>query len=149
MLLCDGADAANGKLYILGGGWSQILIPNTPVNMALAVKLSVPWDLANDPHQVEARLLTADGNRVDLGAGPIGAEGEIETGRPPGLQPGVPLDAPFVLSFPGVALDAGGYVWELKIDGETMARAPFRVGPAQRRQRRRQEDQPDESESNE
>jgi len=133
MLLCDGADAVGGKLYVLGGGWSQIVIPNVPVNMALAVKLSVPWDRANEPHAVVARLVDSDGNPVEIADTEVRAEAEIETGRPPGLKPGTSLDAPFVVNFPAVALDSGGYVWELEIDGEVEARAPFQVGPPLRK----------------
>jgi hypothetical protein len=133
MLLCDGADAVGGKLYILGGGWSQILVPNIPVNMALAVKLFIPWDRANEPHAVVARLLDSDGEPVELGGEEVKAEAEIETGRPPGLKPGTALDAPFVVNFPAVALDNGGYVWELEIDGKVEARAPFQVGPPERK----------------
>lgn len=142
MILCDGAQAAGGKLYILGGGWSQILVPDTPANMALAVKVGVPWHEANDAHQFVARLVTADGEQVttpnpDGDEEPIEVkvEGTFETGRPPGLELGTELDAPFVLPFNGLALPAGSYVWELEIDGTVEARATFRVGPVQRRRR--------------
>jgi hypothetical protein len=141
MILCDGAQAAGGKLYILGGGWSQLLLPDTPAIMALAIKLGVPWHEANDPHDFVARLMTADGEQVVV-PNPqaqedepieIKAEGTIETGRPPGLAPGTEIDAPFVLPFNGLALPAGAYVWELEIDGTVEARAPFRVGPVKRK----------------
>lgn len=127
MLLCDAAESVGGKLYILGAGWSQVTTPNTPMNMALAVKLSIPWDQANEPIGVQASLLNEDGKPVDLGAGPLSAGGDIEVGRPPGLRRGTPLDAPFVLNFAGIALPPGGYVWELEVDGAVKARAPFRV----------------------
>lgn len=127
MLLCDAAEQQGGKLYILGGGFSVIWVPNVPVNMALAVKLSVPWDQANRKHTVKAMLLDDDGDPVDLGGGPLEVGGELEVGRPPGLKPGTPLDAPFVMPFAGMAFPPGGYVWVLEVDGTEMARAPFRV----------------------
>jgi hypothetical protein len=127
MLLCDAAESVGGKLYILGGGWSQIYAPNTPMNMALAVKLSIPWDLANEQITFAASLVTEDENPVDLGVGPVRAEGGLEVGRPPGIKRGTPLDATFVLNFPGVALQPGGYVWKLEIGDEVKARTPFRV----------------------
>jgi hypothetical protein len=140
MLLCDAAESVNGKLYILGGGWSQLLAPDFPVNMSLAVKLSVPWHEANDPHQVVARLIDADGQQVTV-PNPqnedesiaVQSQVQVETGRPPGLTPGTDLDAPLVFNFGGLALPAGGYVWELDVDGTVEARTAFRVGPAQRR----------------
>lgn len=127
MLLCDAAESIGGKLYILGGGWSQIYTPNIPTNMALAVKLSIPWDRANEPIHIQASLLTEDGKPIDLGMGPLTAEGDIEVGRPPGLKRGTPLDAPLVLNFGAVTLQPGGYVWQLEVDDEVKARAPFRV----------------------
>jgi len=128
MLLCDAADEAGGKLFILGGGWSVIHFPNVPVNMALAVKLSIPWDQTNRPVKIQAALVDDDGQSVEVeAAAVVRAEGELEVGRPPGLKPGMPIDAPFVLKFNGLALPAGGYVWELEIDGSCKARAPFRV----------------------
>ena len=124
MLLCDAAEESGGKLYILGGGWSVV---NGAAPMALAVKLSVPWDQANQQHSIKATLLTDDGEPADAGEGPIGAEGQVEVGRPAGLKPGTPLDTPFVLNFPPLPLNPGGYVWELEVDGTPMARTPFTV----------------------
>lgn len=137
MLLCDAAESVGGKLYILGAGWSQILLPDHPINMSLAIKLEIPWHQANDPHRVVARLVDGDGEQVTLPV-PEGEEAEpipvrnevrIETGRPPGLAPGTNLDAPFVFNFQGLALPAGSYVWELEVEGNVEARAAFRVGP--------------------
>lgn len=127
MLLCDAAEMQGGKLFILGGGWSIIWVPGVPINMALAVKLSVPWDQANEKHHVRAALIDDDGDDVDFGQGPVSAEGDLEVGRPPGLKRGMALDAPFVLPFNGIVLQPGGYVWVLEIDGTELARAPFRV----------------------
>jgi hypothetical protein len=129
MLLCDAAQEAGGKLFVLGGGWSVVLAPNVPISMALAIKLSIPWDQANQPHPMRAALITDDGEPVtpEGAPAPITAEGVIEVGRPDNLKPGTPIDAPFVLNFGFVALAAGGYVWELEIDGVSAARTPFRV----------------------
>jgi hypothetical protein len=128
MLLCDAAESIGGKLYILGGGWSQVGIPlGAPMNMALAVKLSIPWDQTNRPINVRATLVTEDGQPVVLPVGPLTAEGEIELGSPPGWKPGTPLDAPLVMNFGGVSLGPGGYVWELEVDNIVKARTPFRV----------------------
>jgi hypothetical protein len=146
MLLCDSAQAVGGKLYILGAGWSQLLLPDVPTPMTLAVKLEIDWHQANDPHRVTVSLLDGDGQQVSVQAHSAEAEGEepqlvdvpvtneliVETGRPPGLAPGTSLDAPLVFSFV-LALPAGSYVWELQVDGEPEARAAFRVGPVQRR----------------
>jgi hypothetical protein len=127
MLLCDAAEQQGGKLYILGGGWSLLHAPDAPVNMALAVKLAVPWTQTNEPHSIRVALLTEDGDAVDLGQGPVQVEAKLEVGRPAGLKPGTPIDAPFVVPFTGISLGVGGYVWVLTVDGTELARTPFRV----------------------
>lgn len=129
MMLCDAAESIGGKLYILGGGWSQVLRPNVPTNMSLAVKLGVPWHAANRRIRLRAELISEDGEPVEIGGNPVRAEGEMEVGRPAGLRPGTTLDAPFVLSFAGLALPPGGYVWQLSINDEQRARSSFRVMP--------------------
>jgi len=126
MLLCDAAEEVGGKLYILGGGWSFLHRPEVPTSMALAIKIAVPWHETNEPHTIRAHLLTDDGEPVHVEGEPVEASGNFEIGRPPGIKPGTDLDAPFVLPFQ-LALSAGGYVWELEIDGDETARTPFRV----------------------
>ncbi len=126
MLLCDAAQTAEGKLYILGAGWSQFLA-NNPTNMSLAIKLSIPWSLANEPMGVRALLVDADEGVVDFGMGPVVVETELEVGRPPGMRRGTPLDVSFALNFPGVRLAPGAYAWSLEIDGEEKARIPIQA----------------------
>jgi hypothetical protein len=126
MLLCDAAQQVGGKLYILGGGWSLIFAPS-PITCALAIKLAVPWDQANRKITFRLALVDDDGNGVDMGEGPVHAEGNFEVGRPPGLKPGTSIDAPFVLNFGGLVLEPGGYVFDLEVDGQSLARTPFRV----------------------
>jgi hypothetical protein len=129
MLLCDAAQSVGGKLYVLGGGWSQ-MGPQAPPGgfaMALAIKLNVPWDRANEQFHLRAMLVTADGQPVDFGGGPVQADGQLEVGRPVGLRPGTPLDSTLALNFSGLALQPGGYVWELEVGGQIIARSAFRV----------------------
>ena len=95
--------------------------------MALAIMISVPWDQSNMRHTFIVRLVTEDGEAVDVGGGPIRVDGELEVGRPPGLKPGTPLDTPVVLKYPVLVLGEGGYVWELEMDDAVVARTPFRV----------------------
>jgi hypothetical protein len=96
LLLADSAQAVNGKLYVLGGGWS-ICGPD-PTPMAIAIKIEVPWDRTNIKYPILVELVDADGQPVSLpGEGgveaPLRIEGEIEVGRPVGVKAGTPLDA--------------------------------------------------------
>ena len=132
VLLCDHAQEVAGKLYILGGGWS--IYRGTPVTMGLAVKIGVPWELANTPHSFTASLVTEDGGdpvlpKPEGGAGPspIQFEGRFEAGRPAGVPPGSDLDAPFAVNIAGLPLAPGRYEWRLAIDGEPIERIAFTV----------------------
>lgn len=132
VLLCDYAQEVAGKLYILGGGWS--IYNGSPVTMALAVKISVPWDAANLPHQFSAKLVTEDGTDPML-PGPDGElvpsavqfEGRFEAGRPAGVVPGSDLDAPFAVNLAGIPLRPGRYEWHVSIDGDLLDRVAFTV----------------------
>jgi uncharacterized protein DUF6941 len=132
LLLCDYAQEVAGKLYVLGGGWS--IYRGAPITMALAVKIAVPWDAANMPHDFSARLLTEDGadpvlETPDNGgvATPIEFQGRFEAGRPAGLAPGSELDAPFAVNIAGLPLPPGRYEWQVAIDGELVDRVAFTV----------------------
>jgi hypothetical protein len=127
MLLCDAAEETNGKLYILGGGWTHLLKPNLPTNMALAIVVHVPWDEAGKQHKLEVSLLKEGGEPVLLGGNPVKVEGAFEVGRAAGVKPGSELAAPIALQFSGLALPPGEYTWELLVNGEPGATAVFGV----------------------
>ena len=127
LLLCDFAEAVNGKLYVMGGGWNVLFAPGQPVTMSVAAVVAVPWDQTNRPHELSLELLTEDGASVEVEEQAVEVTGEFELGRPPGIKPGSSLNAPFVWTFAGLALDAGGYEWKLSIDGEPVASRPFAV----------------------
>jgi hypothetical protein len=118
MLLADAAQAVGGKLYVLGGGWSMTGPEPTP--SAIAIKLEVPWDLANRPHELGLALLDDDGRPVVVGDKPVQIQGRFEVGRPAGLPAGTPLDAVLALTMGPIPLEGGQrYTWKLSIDGES------------------------------
>jgi hypothetical protein len=122
MMLADYAAVADGKLVIVGGGWS--ITGPTPAPFGIALKIEVPWDQANAKHKLRLELVDADGQPVlvpkDEGIDQLAMEGEFEAGRPPGLKPGTSLDVMLAVIFPPQGIPAGGqYVWQLTIDGQT------------------------------
>ncbi len=134
MMLCDAAQSIGGKLYILGGGWSQVPAASLAAgqSMSLAIYLAVPWDQANELLDIAAQLQSDDGEAIettgpDDAGGPVEARGQLEVGRPTGLKRGTPLDSTLALNFAGLSLDPGGYVWEFSVNGVVKARTPFRV----------------------
>ena len=122
LLLADHAVVADGKLYINGGGWS--VTGPTPTPSAIAVKLDVPWDRANQKLQLRLRLIGQDGEAVRIdgpqGPQPVEITGEAEIGRPPGLVHGADIDFPLAFQLGPLPLQPGQrYQWVLDIDGET------------------------------
>src|SRR5438093_11045357 len=97
MMLADYAQAVNGKLYIMGGGWS--ITGPMPSPSAIAIKIEVPWNETNRKHNLKVELLDTEYHPVSVptpaGNAPLIIRGEFEVGRPPGLIPGSALDAPF------------------------------------------------------
>ena len=132
LLLCDHVQEVAGKLYVLGGGWS--IYRGSPVTMGLAVKISVPWDAANIPHDFTARLVTEDGldpalpdTEGALQPARVEFNGRFESGRPAGLAPGSDLDAPIAVNLAGLPLGPGRYEWQVSIDETVVDRVPFTV----------------------
>ena len=118
VLLADAAQEVNGKLYVLGGGWS-VTGPDLPP-MAIAIKLDVPWSDANTQHTFSLELVDQDGRPVAAGdSGGVRAEGTFEVGRPVGLPAGSDIDFAFVVSIPPFPISPGRFTWKLSIDGES------------------------------
>ena len=119
MMLADYAAVADGKVTIVGGGWS--LTGPQPTPFAIAGKIEVPWHQTNVKHQLKLELLDADGTSVPVEGGvPLVVNVEFEAGRPPNIKPGTSIDFPFALFFPPQPVPPGGqYVWQASIDGET------------------------------
>jgi hypothetical protein len=119
LLLADFARVADGKLDVIGGGWSMMNAQG-PFGFFVAALFQIPWDQTNHQLTFRLELLDADGHGVPAENGDtIRAEGEFEAGRPPGLRPGTPVDAPLVVPFGPLMLDDGRYEIRLTIDGET------------------------------
>jgi hypothetical protein len=121
MLLCDAAQVAAGKLYVLGGGWSVVGPEPTP--SALALKFDVDWHEAAVPHHWELYLEDEDGRPVLVptpeGSQPLEVRGDFQAERPEHLPPGTPLDVALAVNFGPLPLEPGRrYVWRLAIDGQ-------------------------------
>jgi len=133
LLLAEAAQAINGKLYILGGGWS--LMSPEPSPMAIAVRIEIPWDEANKRHRLRFELVDEDGRAV-MGMTPDGERAveitaEFEVGRPAGLRPGTPLGVALAFTIGALPLKTETrYVWRCTIDG--IASEDWQVGFATR-----------------
>lgn len=133
MLLADFAQVSDGKLIVIGGGWS--MTGPEPMPFGLAILIRVPWDQANHRHVMRLELLDADGQLVTVdvedGTEPVVFfdDVEFEVGRPAGVKPGTPLDLPLAVNAGPMPLAPGVYEWRLTIDGlgDDDWRLPFTV----------------------
>lgn len=123
MLLADSAQVANDKLYILGGGWTQVASPVPPT--AVAIKVDVPWDETNREHTLEVELVNSDGPPVLFSFPPSGEmkplkfNAKFTAGRPPWAPQGAPLPFSMAFTIAPMPLVPGRYAWTLSINGES------------------------------
>jgi hypothetical protein len=124
MLLADAAQVVNGKLYILGGGWT--LCGPEPTVMALAIKLEVLPDEAGRSHDWSIVLLDESGMPATLKA-PDGSRSSVEiagkferiSSKASEFPPDAPLDASLAVNVGPIPLQPGRrFVWQFSIDGQ-------------------------------
>ena len=109
MLLCDAAQVSDGKLYILGGGWS--MTGPDPVPSAVALKIDVDWHEAETSHHWELFLEDADGRPVLMetseGTQPVEVRGEFTVSQPQGIPEGSPIDVALAVNLGPIPLAPG------------------------------------------
>lgn len=129
LIICDAVSQAEGKLYMLGAGWTHARPPlGVPIPLALAIIVEIAWTEANKPFAITVELQDQDGKPVKPdGENPVRMEGRGEAGRPPGIAVGSALNTTMALPFGLVPLEPNGYVWVVEINGTEMARKPFWV----------------------
>jgi hypothetical protein len=132
MLLADAAQAVEGKLYILGGGWS--IIGPEPSPMAFAITIELLWTEADIKHQFRLALHGEDGQLVTImtpnGTQPIEIKSYFEVGIPPGLRPGTRLNIPIAINISPFPLPAGKhYVWRCYINEKLAEEVNFSTRP--------------------
>ncbi|MEA2273409.1 MAG: hypothetical protein QOI98_2117 [Solirubrobacteraceae bacterium] len=123
LMLADHAQTADGKLNVLGGGWT-ITGPH-PVPFALVALVEMPWDAAGEPHTVRFELIDDQGAPVlvptDDSDQPLVIEATFDLAPSPGVKRGTPLTMPIAMNLsPPPPIPAGGrYEWRVEVDGET------------------------------
>lgn len=121
-MLCDAAQVADGKLFILGGGWSVTGPDPTP--SAIAIKIEVGWNEATSAHHWELFLVDADGQPVTVptpdGDQAVEVRGDFEVARMDAIPEGSPIDLPLAVNIGPIPLAlATRFTWRLVIDGQT------------------------------
>jgi len=89
--VADHAEAINGKLYLHGAGWTDIQQPMGPagqpgiVHMGIAVSILVGWNETNRRFPLTITVVHEDGGELTR------VSAQIESGRPPGIDPGADI----------------------------------------------------------
>lgn len=122
VVLCDAAQTTQeGKLYVLGGGWSNIArivppagadVPAPPTQFAIAASFLVDWNDANRPIAIRVTIEPQDEHP------PLyEAQAQITAGRPPQAIAGDPLRVlialPILMHFP----EQGSYCVRAHMEG--------------------------------
>lgn len=127
MIAADSAQAVDGKLYVLGGGFNHLGVSEFPTahSFDIAMMVEVPWTETNRPYEISVELVDADGQALGYRA-----EAVLETGRPAGARLGTSFAVPLVVPIAWEFALAGRYVLLGAVDGVERARVVIEVVPA-------------------
>ncbi len=84
LLLAEHAEVTGSKLYLMGGGWDTMNVPDVPahVRLNLAAGVRVGWDETNTTIPLVVRVDDDDAQEV------FRLDGQMNVGRPPQLLAG-------------------------------------------------------------
>jgi hypothetical protein len=121
LILADGAEAANGKIHILGGGVDQHLAQAFPasLNVDIACSFVVGWHETERPIEVELAIVDETGEDAIR----IGLDAVV--GRPPGAHPGQEIRSQVAIKGPFPIPHPGAYLLVMRLEGVDQV-PPFR-----------------------
>ena len=122
LMLADHAEAVNGKLYLMGGGWDRRTVVDfrQPQAFSVSVGVLIPWSLTNRPVPLTIALTDADGQSI---AAPF--QTNVLVGRPVNATPGQKLRYMLSLNFMMPLPKPGTYVIEARLADVATRRVTF------------------------
>jgi Family of unknown function (DUF6941) len=128
VLLADHSEAVNGKLYMTGGGWNVLRLPELPHEWGfhIALGIDVAWDETNTRHNLLVNIHDPDG--IELGEG---LSAEFETGRPPGMPAGQEQRLVMSIATSVTFSMPGPHAAVVQVNGEELGRARFYLAEGQ------------------
>lgn len=124
-MVADAVQVAQGKLFVLGGGWNTLLVRSFPAKhpvMAVAVLVKVPWSWAERVITIELDLEDGDGARLF----PTSIRQRLTVNKPPGMPHGSDIVVPRSFTISNLVLrQPGGYSFIVSIDGRVAERVRF------------------------
>lgn len=124
LILADSAQVADGKLYLLGGGWDRLAVNTLPATqmVGVAVGILVPWTETNSGQTLTLAIADEDGAAV---LPPVTLR--IEVGRPSGLTAGAEQRVVVAFNAPLTLPRLGGYALTATLDEGVSRRQRFGV----------------------
>jgi hypothetical protein len=125
LTLADKAEAINGKLYMMGGGFTNVGLVQIPGPAQFDVALGITFDYheTGDQHQLVFAVEDADNHPI---LEPITIP--LPVGRPPGLPPGDSIRLVMSIQGPYMIPAEGLYHVAVDLDGRRAEPTRFRVG---------------------
>ncbi len=127
-LLADAVQAAQGKLYVLGGGWDTLFVPEFPArhaSLGIGIRVRVPWSWTEQTVMIAVDLHDEDGGRV-LPTGPL-LHG-VRVARPVGIPEGTDVGLVRAFTFNNIVFPAeGAYSFVISLNDRLSDRLRFAV----------------------
>ena len=111
VMLADRAEVLSNKLYMMGGGWDRIQLPQFPVvyPLAIAIRITIPVDDVREDHRLNFQLLGAEGGQISPAEIGFRSQGARSASRPDVAM----IALSTLVQFP----EPGAYEVEVSIDG--------------------------------
>lgn len=132
VVLCEHAEATDGKHFIAGGGVSNISVPAVGAQpgplvlprFAIALAVDIPYGATGETHTVRVAIEDADGHPLL----PQPMESQLEVGRPPGFRQDDWVTPKMAYNIQSLAFPKEGiYSVVVDLDGTESARQSFRI----------------------
>ena len=127
-LLADAVQAANGKLFILGGGWDSLWVSQFPARhptLGIGVRVRVPWTWADRQVTLSVELQDEDGGSI-IARGPL--THTFMVSRPRGLPEGTDIGLVRAFAVNNLLFEkAGGYSFVISVNDVVRDRLRFTV----------------------
>jgi hypothetical protein len=122
LILADHAEAVNGKLYLMGGGWDRRAVADfrQPQTFAVAVGVLIPWNDTNRPLPLEVSLRNADGTLIAPAL-----QTQLVAGRPANATPGQKLRYMLAVNLQVPLPQPGEYVVEAQVGASSAKHVSF------------------------
>jgi hypothetical protein len=121
-MLADAAQAANGKLFVLGGGWSVHRAPNYPGHVQMALAFMVSFSSTEIGNKYPLHVAIADEAGVPIVPA---MRGQIEVAPPaPEMPKAAPHKLPFALNM-GLSIPRPGKYGIVVTVGSSKAQTEF------------------------